>query len=62
MKRPPEIDQERMSDADEHLPLRVCVFDLFHPDDLFLVEDLDRVESPVVLRPDEMDTAKRTGS
>jgi hypothetical protein len=49
MKRPPKVDQERVSDADEHFPLRVCVFDLFHPDDLFLVEDLDRVESTVVL-------------
>jgi len=45
----PKVHKERVSDTDEHLPLRVGVLHLLHLDDLLLVEDLDRIETRVVL-------------
>lgn len=58
----PEVDEEWVTDADEHLTLRVGVLDLLHLDDLFLVEDLDGVESTVVARADQVDTTKRASA
>jgi hypothetical protein len=57
-KRSPQIDQERMSYPNKHLPFRVCMLDLLHADDFFLVEDLDGVESAIVSGSNEVYTTE----
>lgn len=47
-----------MANAGQHFTLRVCVFDLFHFDHLVFVEDLDSVESAIMLGADQMDSPK----
>ena len=51
-----------MSNAHEHLPLRVGVLYLLHLDDLVFVENLDGIESAVVFGADKMHTSKGSGS
>lgn len=51
-----------MSYANEHFPLRIGMLNLLHPNDLLLVEHLDSVEPPVMLRSNEMNTTKRARS
>lgn len=54
----PEVDEEWVPNTDEHLTLRVGVLDLLHLNNFLLVEDLDRVETTVMLGSDEMNTPK----
>jgi len=61
-ERSPEVDEERMSNPDEHLSFRVGVLDLLHSNDLLLPEDLHGVEPSVVTRFDEMDSTEGSGS
>jgi len=58
----PQIYQKWMSYSNKHLPLRVGVLDLLHPDDLLLVEHLDGIEPSVMLGSNEMNTTERTRS
>ena len=60
LERSPQVDQEWVSDPDQHLSLRVGVLDLLHLDDFLLVQDLHGVEPTVVLGADEVDSAERT--
>jgi hypothetical protein len=62
LKRPPQVDQERVSYSLEHLTFRVGVLDLLHLDNALLRENLDRIRAVVVLRTDEMDTTEGTGT
>jgi hypothetical protein len=51
-----------VTDTNEHLPLRVGMFDLLHLDNLLLVEHLDRVKARVVLGTNKVDASKGTSS
>lgn len=58
LERAPQVDEERVSDTDKHLSLRVGVLHLLHLDNLLLVENLNGIEPTVVLGPYKVDTAK----
>lgn len=62
LKGTPEGDEERVLDVAEHAALVVGVLDLLHLDDLGLFQDLDGVESLVVLGLDEVNSAETTGA
>ena len=51
-----------MLDIAEHATLVVSVFYLLHLDNLCLFQDLDGVETLVVLGLDEVDSAETTGA
>jgi hypothetical protein len=61
-ERAPEVDEEGMTDPDEHLSLRVCVLDLLHPDDFLLAEDFDGIVARVVPGLDEVDSTEGPGT
>mgnify|MGYP000869324154 CR=1 FL=1 len=62
LERAPQSDEEGMLDICQHSSLVVGVLDLLHLDYLGLLEHLDCVETLVVLRLDQMDSAEATSS
>ena len=54
----PQSDQERMLDPCQHPPLIVGMLDLFHFDNLLLLQYLNSIEALIVFRLNHMDPAK----
>lgn len=54
----PQVDKEGVPDADQHLSFRICVLNLLHLDNLFLIENLDSIESAIVFGANKMNTPK----
>lgn len=49
MESAPQVDDERMLNDLEYGRFVVCMFDLLHPHNTFLIQNLDRIEPQVVL-------------